>query len=172
MHHLGFRIFPPGFPTFGEQFFRIGDRRIEPDIQHLPFRTFHRHGNPPIKVAAYGTRLQSHIQPTLALSVYVRFPFLMSFQYPLAQERFPFVQRQIPVFGLFHHRLATTDSGFRVDQVRRAQRCTAGFALVAIGFFIAAMRASPGYISVGKELFRFLVIILFACFLDKLSFIV
>ena len=175
MYHLGFRIFPPGFPTFGEQFFCIGDisdRRIEPDIQHLPFRTFHWHGNPPVEVTAYGTRLQSHIQPTLALSVYVRFPFLMSFQYPLAQERFPFVQRQIPVFGLFHHRLATTDSRFRVDQVRRAQRCTAGFALVAISLFIAAMRASPGYISVGKELFRFLVIILFACFLDKLSFIV
>ena len=175
MYHLGFRIFPPGFPTFGEQFFRIGDisdRRIEPDIQHLPFRTFHRHGNPPIKVAAYGTRLQPHIQPTLALSVYVRFPFLMPFQYPLAQERFPFIQRKIPMFGFLHHRLATTDSGFRVDQVRRAQRGTAGFALVAIGFFIAAMRASPGYITVGKELFCFLVVILFARFLDKLSFII
>ena len=60
----------------------------------------------------------------------------------------------------------------QVEPVRRAQRCTAGFALVAISLFIAAMRASPGYIAVGKKLFRFFVIILFACFLDKLSFIV
>ena len=175
MHHLGFRIFPPGFPTFGEQFFCIGDisdRRIEPNIQNLPFRTVHRHRNPPVEIATYCTRLQSHIQPALALPVYVRFPFFMSFQYPLAQEWFPFVQRQIPVFGLFHHRLAATDSGFWVDQVRWAQRGSAGFALVTIGFFIAAMRASPGYIAVGKKLFRFFVIILFACFLDKLSFIV
>ena len=60
-----------------------------------------------------------------------------------------------------------------LDVLRRVLFRVIGVWMVfAIGFFIAAMRASPGYISVGKELFRFLVIILFACFLDKLSFIV
>ena len=175
MNHLGFRIFPPGFPAFGQQLFRIGnisDRRIEPDIQHFAFSSFHRHGDSPIQVAAHGAGLQAHIQPALALAVDIRFPFLVSFQNPLAQERFPFIERQIPVFGFLHHRLASADRGFRVDKVCRAQGCAAGFALVAVGFFVSAMRASSGNIAVGKELLCLFVIILFARFLDEFAFVI
>ncbi|EJX06556.1 hypothetical protein EVA_05334 [gut metagenome] len=34
----------------------------------------------------------------------------MSLKDPLAEEWLPFIQGQIPMFGLTHHRFATTDS--------------------------------------------------------------
>ena len=79
------------------------------------------------------------------------------------------IQGQIPVFGLLHHRFATTNGRLRVDQVCSIQRCTAGFALVAISLFVTAMRTCTGYITVGKELFGFLVVILFAGLLDEFT---
>ena len=60
-----------------------------------------------------------------------------------------------------------------LDVLRRVLFRVIGVWMVfAIGFFIAAMRASPGYIAVCKELLCFLVVILFACFLDKFTFII
>ena len=96
----------------------------------------------------------------------------MIFQYPLTQERLVLIQRKIPVFGFLHHRLATADGRLRIDQVCSIQRSTAGFALVAIRFFVAAMRTCTGYIAVGEELFSFLVVVLLACLFDEFAFLI
>ena len=175
MEQAGFGIFPPCFPTVGKQFLCIGDisdRSIEPYIQHLSFSAFNGHRNTPVEVAAYGTWLQSHIEPAFALSVYVGTPFFVIFQNPLAQPAFVFVERKIPVLGLLHDRLAAADGAFGVDQVGGRQGSSAFLALVAISAFRMAVRTFSGDIAVGKERFRFFVVILFGSFFDKLSFVV
>ena len=96
MNKTGIFRLPPRLPTIGTQLFGIGDiayRGIEPDIQHFSFGTLHRHRDTPIQIAAHGTGLQPHIQPTLALAVDVALPLLMSIKDPLFQERLMFVQR-------------------------------------------------------------------------------
>ena len=170
-----FGVFPPCLPTVGKQFLGIGnvsDRSIEPHVQYLSFRTFYGHRDTPVEVTADGTRLQSHVEPALALSVYVGAPFLVVFQNPLAQPSFVFVEGKIPVLGLLHHRFAAADGALRVDQIGGRQGGSAFLALVAIGTFRMAVRTLTGDVAVGEECFRFFVVILFGCFFDKLSFVV
>ena len=73
---------------------------------------------------------------------------------------------------LTHHRLAATDSGFRIDQIRRAKRRTASLALVTIRLLVSTMRTSTRDITVGQELLRLLIVVLLACFLDEFTFII
>ena len=73
---------------------------------------------------------------------------------------------------LTHHRLAATDSGFRIDQIRRAKRRTASLALIAIRLLVSTMRTSTRDITVGQELLRLLIVVLLACFLDEFAFII
>ena len=175
MDHFSLRILPPSLPTIRQQLLRIRDitdRSVEPYIQHLSFRPFHGNRDTPIQIATHRTGLQTHIQPTLTLPVDVRLPFFMILQDPSTQERLPLIQRQIPMFRLTHHRLAATDSGFRIDQIRRAKRRTASLALIAICLLVSTMRTSTRDIAVGQELLRLLIVVLLACFLDEFAFII
>lgn len=95
-------VFPPHFPRIGVQFNGIGyvsDGRIKPYVQYLSFGSFHGYGDTPIQVAAYGTRLQTVVQPGFALSVYIGLPFFVRFQNPLFQPRLVLIQRQVPMGG-------------------------------------------------------------------------
>ena len=96
----------------------------------------------------------------------------MLFQNPLAQERLPLVERQIPVLCLPQNRLISRNGRFGINQIGRIQRCAASLALVAIGMFVATVRTSPGNIPVCEELVSLLVVILHRGFLDKFAFIV
>ena len=170
-----FRVFPPFLPRVGQQFFGIADitdGSIEPYIKHLTFGAFYRNGNAPVQVAAHGTRLQAHVEPALALSVYVGAPFLVVFQNPLAQPSFVFVEGKIPVLGLLHHRFAAADGALRVDQIGGRQGGSAFLALVAIGTFRMAVRTLTGDVAVGKEGLSFFVVILHAGLFDEFSLIV
>ena len=73
---------------------------------------------------------------------------------------------------LTHNRLAATDSGFRIFQIRRAKGSTASLALVAICLLVSTMRTSTRDITVGQELLRLLIVVLLACFLDEFAFII
>ena len=119
-----FRVFPPCFPAVGKKFFGVGDvsdRSVKPYIEHFSFCSFYGNRDTPIKVTAYGTWLQTHVEPAFALTVYVRTPFFVIFQNPFAQPCFVFVERKIPVFGFFHYRFATADGAFRVDKICRGK---------------------------------------------------
>ena len=71
-----FPIFLPiGRKLLGERY--IANRRVKPNIKHFAFCALHGYGDAPIKVAAHGSRLQSLVEPTLALSIDVYFPILM-----------------------------------------------------------------------------------------------
>ena len=175
MNQTGFGIFPPFFPRIGQQFLGVGnitDGRIEPNIEHFTFGTFHGNGNTPIQVAAHGTRLQAYIQPTFTLTIHIGTPFLMIFQNPLTQPAFVLIQRQIPVLGFLHHRLAAADGTFRIDQIGGRQSGTTFFALVTISTFSVTMRTFSGDIAVGQESFGFFVVILLRSFFDKFAFFV
>ena len=175
VYQAGFGIFPPCFPTIGKKFFGVGDVSdggVEPYVKHLSFRSFYGNGDTPVEVTAYGTRLQSHVEPALTLAVHVRAPFLVVFENPFAQPAFVFVEREIPVFGFFHHRFAAADSAFRVDKVCRRERSSAFLALVAIGTFRVAVRTFAGDITVGKECFCFFVVILLGSLFDKFSLVI
>ena len=175
VNQTGFGIFPPGFPWIGKQFFCIGyvtDWCIEPYVENFTFGTLYRNRNPPVEVTADCTRLQTHIEPAFALSVHVRTPFFVFFQYPLAQPCFMFVKWQIPVFGFFHDRFAAADGTFRINQVSGRQWSSALFALVTIGTFRMTVRTFTGDVAVGQKLVCFFIIILFRSFFDKLSFFV
>ncbi len=91
----------------------------------------------------------------------------MLFEYPLFQKCFVLVQGQIPVFGRLHNGFAPADGRTRMYQFVGAEGVSAGFALVAVGVFVAAMRTGSGDISVCQKLACFLVVILFTGFFDK-----
>lgn len=82
----------------------------------------------------------------------------MLFEYPLAQTRFPLVEGEIPVAGLAQHRSIAGDGRARIYEIGGVERCAALFALVAVGVFVATVRASAGDVSVGEELSGLLVI--------------
>ena len=80
MDKTGVLVLPPFFPIIRQQLFGvayISDRCVEPDIQHFAFRTLDRNRYPPIQIAAYGTWLQTSIEPAFALPVNIGFPLLM-----------------------------------------------------------------------------------------------
>ena len=80
MDKTGVLVLPPFFPIIRQQFFGvayISDWRVKPDIQHFAFRTLDRNRYSPIQIAAYGTWLQTSIEPAFALPVNIGFPLLM-----------------------------------------------------------------------------------------------
>ena len=83
--HACLGIFPPFGVVVAHKVDCIGDiadRRVKPYIEHLPFCSFHRHRDTPVKVAAHGSGLQSHLKPRLALTIYIALPFRVTFQNP------------------------------------------------------------------------------------------
>ena len=168
-------VFPPLFPVVGQQLLGVADvadGRIKPYIQHLALGTLHRHGNTPIQVAAHGTGLQAHVQPTLALAVDVGTPLLVVLQYPLAQPWLVLVQRQIPVRRLLHHGFASADGTLRINQLCGAERRAALLALVAISTLSVATGTFARDVAVGQESLCLLVIILHRGLLDKLALVI
>ena len=83
-----------------------------------------------------------------------------------------FVEGQIPVLGFAHYGLAAADGAFRINQVGRAEACTAFLTLVAVSALCVAMRAFTGDVAVGKESLGFLVVVLHAGLFDEFSLIV
>ena len=150
----------------------VADGRIKPYIQHLALGTLHRHGDTPIQVAAHGTGLQAHVQPTLALAVDVGTPLLVVLQYPLAQPRLVLVQGQIPVRGLLHHGLTAADGALGVNQLRGAERRAALLALVAISALSVATGTFARDVAVGQESLGLLVIVLHRGLLDELALVI
>ncbi len=96
----------------------------------------------------------------------------MIFQYPLAQPFLMLIERQVPMLGFAHDGSASAESRFRMDEFGRAKRCTARLALVAVRIGVSAMRAGSRDITVGKELFGFRIVKLFALLFDKFTFII
>ena len=79
------------------------------------------------------------------------------------------VQRQIPVFGRLHNRFASADGRTGLYQFVGTKRISAGFALVTIGIFVAAMRTGAGNVAVCQKLAGFQVVVLFTGFFDEFT---
>ena len=82
----------------------ISDRGVEPYIENLAVSTLHGYRDTPVKVTCHGARLQVHVEPTLALAIYVWTPLLVVLKNPLLQPLLVFVEWQIPVLCLFKYR--------------------------------------------------------------------
>ena len=170
-----FGVFPPLLPRVGQQFLGVADvadGSVEPYVEHFALGPFYGYGDTPVEVAAHGTRLQSHVEPRLALTVDVGTPFLVVFENPLAQPAFMLVQREVPVFGFLHDRRAAADSTLGVDELGGAQCRAALLALVAIGTFGMATGALAGDVAVGQESLGFLIIILHGGLFDEFALVV
>ena len=150
----------------------IANWRIKPHVEHFSFGSFHRYRNTPVEVASHRTRLQVHIQPGLTLSIDIRAPLFVSFENPLLQPLLVFVQRKIPVLRLLQYRCGAADSRLRIDQFGRTQVATTFLTLVTVCSFVVAIRTFARHITVGKELFGFLVIELCGRFFCQFPFIV
>ena len=163
MDQTGIFALPPFLPALREEFLRIGDvadGRIEPYVEHLAFRPIYRNGHAPVQVAAHGTRLQTAVQPALALAIDIGLPLFVPFQDPFPKPGLVTVQRQVPVFGLYLLGRGAGQGRFRIDQLFRAQGGTAFLALVAVRVGIAALGAGTGDVTVGQEGAGLLVVIL------------
>ena len=96
----------------------------------------------------------------------------MPLQNPFAEEPLIFVERQIPVLGLSQYGCAAAYCRFGINQIGSVQRSAACLALVAVCMLVLAVGACTRYITVGKELSRFSVVILFGGLFDKYPFVV
>ena len=86
MHEFGIFFLPPFLPALRQEFLSVGniaDRSIEPDIEHLAFRTFNRNRNAPVQVTAHCTRLKTAVNPALALSIDIASPLLVTVENPV-----------------------------------------------------------------------------------------
>ena len=171
----GFGVFPPCFPSFGIDFLGVGyiaDGRVKPHVQHLAVGTLNGHGHTPVEVAAHRTGLQAQVEPRLALSIDIGFPFLVAFENPLAQVVLPAVKGQIPVLGLAHHGNIACYGAARIDKVGGVERGAALLALVAVCALCVAVGALAGDVAVGKELSGLFVVKLHRGLLHKAVVIV
>ena len=175
MHKPGILRFPPFLPALGKELFGVGyisDRGIEPYIEHLAFSTLDRHRDTPVKVTAHCSRLESAVDPGLALPVDIGPPLLMPFEDPFLEPRLVLVQRKIPVPGLLLDRSASAQGGMRVQELVRAECAAAFLALVAVCALVAAFRAGPDDVAVGKEGICLCIKILLALLLDEFAFVI
>lgn len=76
------------------------------------------------------------------------------------------------MLGLLLDKFTTAESRLGIDEFIRAERSSAFLALVTVCSLSTATWACTGNIAVSKEGLRFLVIVLLACLLDELSFVV
>ena len=96
----------------------VADWRVKPHVEHLAFCALYRYWDTPVEVACHSARLQIHVEPRLALSVYVRTPLLVVFQNPLLQPILPLVERQVPVLcGFLHESVTRVVLVCRVDKL-------------------------------------------------------
>ena len=176
VYQLGIAVLPPllpigAFELLGEA--DIADRSVEPDIEHFAFCVFDRHFDAPVEVAGDGTRLKTRINPRLALSVDVGLPVaFVLVENPFAQPGLVLVEGEVPMLGLLHHGRIAAEGRLGVDEVRGIERGAASLTLVAVGMFVAAVRAGACDIAVGEELVGFLVVVLHGGLLNKLALFV
>ena len=174
VHHLGLIVLPILLPI-GRKILSsrdIANRSVEPYIQHLALFALDRHGDTPIQIAAYGTRLQARIEPRLTLAIDVGFPLLMALQNPLTQERIVLIQRKIPMFCWFLNGSGTRKLRRGVDQLVGRERRAALLALVAIRTLALAAGAGADDVAVGEEGLGLLVVVLLRGLLDELTLVV
>ena len=151
----------------------IADRRVKPYVEHLALCTLHWHRYAPVEVASHGARLQVHVEPALALTIYVGAPLLVVLQYPFLQPVLILAQRQIPVLrGALHQSVSGIVLVCRVDELVRRERGTTLLTLVAVGVEVMTARTLAHDVSVRKELARHLVAILLLGYLLQLALII
>ena len=171
VHHLGSGVLPITLPVW-RQLLRggyIADRRVEPHVEHLALGPLDRNGDAPVQITAHGTRLQSQIEPALALPVDVGTPLLVPFENPLAQKSLVLVERQVPVLGLALDERRTGQRAVGCDQFVGRKRRSALLALVAVGLFVLAVGTGAHDVTVGQKLLRLLVVVLLGGLLDELA---
>ncbi len=172
--HLRILRLPVGLPL-GRQVLRRGDvadRSVEPDVEHLALGALHRHGDAPVEVAAHGTRLQTSVEPALALPVDVGFPLLVPLEDPCAEKLLVAVERQIPVLRLALDGHRARHGAVGLEELVGREGRAALLALVAVGAFVAALGAGAHDVAVGEEGLRLLVVVLFRGALDELALVV
>ncbi len=111
MHKTGVLTLPPLLPRLRKKFLCVGnipDRSIEPYIEHLTLGPLDRNRHAPVKVTAHSARLQTTINPALALAIDIASPLLMLIKNPFTKPRFVLIQRKIPVGCLLLDRLGST----------------------------------------------------------------
>ncbi len=112
MYKPGVPALPPLLPRLRKKFLGVGnipDRSVEPDIENLALGSLYRNRHAPVKITAHGTRLQTAVDPTLALAIDIAPPLLVLFKYPHTKPRLVLIQRKIPVSSLLLDRLSTTE---------------------------------------------------------------
>ena len=175
MDELRVRTLPPFVPALRKKFPGIGniaDRSIEPHVEHLALGTFHRHRDAPVQVAGYGARLETAVNPALALAIDIAPPLLVVLQNPLAQPFLILIQREIPVGSLFLHGFRSAELGLRIDEFFRAESAAAFLALVPIGSLGSALRAGSDYVPVSEESLRLRVVVLLRLPGDELALVI
>ena len=179
MDKFGVITLPVKLPVFA-RFFRpftcgrnITYRCIKPYIQHFSISTFDRNLHTPVEIARNSPRLQTLVNPRLALTINVCFPVVfMTFYDPFAKPALSLIKGQKPMLGFFEHRNITTQRRAWIFQVERTERSSTAFTLVAVSTFKATMRTGAGDVSVGQKLTGFCIVILLRCFFNKNTFII
>ena len=173
--HAGVGGLPPGFPVVGADVDGVGnvpDGCVEPDVEDLAVGSFYGDGDSPVEVARDGAGLEAHVEPGLALAVYVGAPLFVAFEDPPAQAWLPLVQGEVPVGGLLHDGGGAAQGRLRIYEVGGVEGGAAGLALVAVGALVAAVGAGAGDVAVGQELPGFGVVELLGGFFYELSFFI
>ena len=128
VNHACVLVLPPLLPCAPllglsiTQFLGVGDVadwRIKPHIQHLALCSLDWYWNTPAEVACHGTRMESAVEPALALTIDIWSPFLVSFENPLLEPRLILVEWQVPVLGLALHEWVACDGIVWVDEFVR-----------------------------------------------------
>ena len=181
MYQTGVLVLPPLLPVapllgffltelLGVRY--IADGRVEPYVEYLTVGPLDGYGDTPVEVAGHRTGLQVHVEPRLALAIYVRTPLFMFLEDPLLQPVLIVVQGQIPVLRLLQYGSGARDGRFRVDQFRRREVTSALLTLIAVGVGIATMGALASDVAVGEKLLSLFVIELRGGLLCQLTFVV
>ena len=170
VNETGFLVLPPFLPTapflgfFVAEFLCVGDVAdgcVKPYVEHLSLGSFHGYGYTPFQVAGHGAGLEVHVEPALALAVYIGTPFLVSFENPLLQPLLVFAQWQVPVLGGFlHESMPGVVLVGGIDQLVGRERGTTFLALVTVSTLGSAAWTGAHDVAVGEELSGHLVAVL------------
>ena len=151
----------------------ISDGGVKPYVEHLSLSTLNRHGDSPFQVAGHSSWLKVHVQPTLALSIYVGAPFLVSIENPLLEPILIFTKWQIPVLGrLLDKSMTGIILVGGIDQLVGREGGSTFLTLVAISALGSTSGACAHDIAVGEEFTCHLVAILLFHMLLKFSLVV
>ena len=155
-------LFPPALPGIGitvgvdaplPRVGHITDGRVEPDVDLLALGFGHIEGNrhAPVRVAgdAAGAEI---VHPTVGNALHVGAPLGVGFE-PLLELALKLGQIKEPVAGIFQHRHGAVagDVGTGCDEILRRILSPTALAFVAVGLFIAALRAGAAHVAIRQE---------------------